>query len=222
MSLWERENRPILIRWIAVGALVLVAGTMLVWSLAGDDTEGFRDRPSLVTVRRVVSGHCIKVKPADRVVYAGIRSPYDDEPFHDEATRRNAELVEGRELRLRYDRHPRDRKERLFAYAFADDVFVNETLVREGLVFVRLTPETQRFAERLLDAQTDARKHHRGIWKDAAQSTETAYPADPKYGTFHRPDCEVAQQIKSDRRIVLKSRSEAFDRGFAPCDKCRP
>ncbi|MGI0149322.1 MAG: thermonuclease family protein, partial [Thermoplasmata archaeon] len=135
---------------------------------------------------------------------------------------RNAELVAEREVRLRFDDERRDGDGRLLAYVFVGDQFINETLVREGLAYVRLTTSGQRFGKRLLAAQAEARKKGRGVWSKPSPSRESSYSADPKYGNFHRPSCEEASKIQPERLIVFKSDKEALEKGFAPCSKCKP
>ncbi len=211
----------LLIGGVVVG---LALGTTAV--LVGGKVLGERqptEKRMRVEARRVVNGHYVKVDDHDKLVYAGIRAPYENEPFHGEAKQRNAELAEGKELRLRFERDVfRDDDGRLFAYAFVNDLFVNEVLVLEGMAYVRLTPDTNRFADVLLAAQAAARRGRVGLWKLVTASDEPSYPADPKYGDFHRPSCEVVPRINAERRIELASKAEAFDNGFAPCNKCRP
>lgn len=226
MSGWWDEHRSTAIRWGGVAALLLFAGTLLGRSIWANDGVEQAPPPVHVQGMRALSGHSIKVEHEDgeddRIICAGIRSPYPDEPLHAEARNRSAELIVGRELRLRFDEQERDRTERLLAYVFADDVFVNETLVREGLAFVRLTSATRRFADRLLAAQQQARAERKGIWAHVGPSDEAGYPADPKYGAFYRPHCETAVAIKAQRRVEFANKNAAFDQGFAPCNKCDP
>ena len=173
-------------------------------------------------VERVYSGHKVKLGFGEDLVYAGIRAPYPHEQLHQEALRRNADLVEDETVRLRFDKAPRDRKGQLQAYVTADGRLVNETLVREGLAYVRLTPDTQRFADLLLSAQAEARREMRGLWQTKPRSARDGYAADPKYGNFHKLACEEVTQMKPERRVNVKSRDDAFDQGFAPCPKGRP
>ena len=177
-------------------------------------------------VERVVSPAKIKIddkkKDYEVLVYAGIRPPYRGEPFYEQALQRNRALVDGRRIRLRFGKTNRDRKGRLFAYVFVGDVFVNETLVREGLAYVRLTPGARRFADRLLEAQRDARRHRRGLWSLQPPPRATVYHADRKHGNFHRPTCEDAAKIKPERLVTFQRRDQAFEQGFAPCSKCKP
>lgn len=208
--------------------VILSAGSLLVAFGRGPKSNSVEESQKALhaDVKRVVSGHKIKLdtdNPDDEyLVYSGIRSPYPHEPLYEAAKKRNAELVEGKRVRLRADDSERDSEGRRSCYVFAGESFVNETLVREGLAYVRLTPETTRFQNRLLTAQAEARKHARGIWKGISGSKEASYSGDSKYGTFHRPSCEDSAKIKPDRWVAIKTRNQAFDAGFAPCTKCNP
>lgn len=195
-----------------------------MWALSGRAASEDEGLPTYVDVERAVNGHYLKTDNGPKILLLGIRAPYENEPGHAEAKTRVEALTVGKEIRLRFERTAREDDEgRLLAYAFDEDRFVNETLVREGLAFVRLTEETQRFADGLLSAQHEAMKKKRGIWKGVlARAKESKYPADPKYGDFHRPACEVASRINPERKIEFSRREEAFSRGFAPCNKCQP
>jgi micrococcal nuclease len=207
-----------------LAALVaLVAGSTYVGVRLLGEEEKPTEKRVHVKAKRVVNGHYVKLDKDDKLVYAGIRAPYENEPFHLEAKQRNEELVVGKELRLRFDRDKtRDRKGRLFAYAFFEGSLINEVMVRDGMAYVRLTPETVRYADALLQAQAEARRARRGLWSQVAKSDESIYVADPKYGNFHRPSCESVPNITQERRLELPSRKDAFDQGFAPCNKCLP
>ena len=215
-------ERRTAVRWILVGVLLISSGTLLVHSLVGSDGNTSTERPTRVEVKRVISGQYLKVSPDDRLVYAGIRTPHETESLFEEARVRNEELVLGRELRLRFDTESRDADGRLAAYAFVDDLFINDVLVREGLAYVRAAEGQQRFKERLLGAQREARDQNRGIWEYESDSIEGNYPADPKYGNFHLSTCDEVPKIKPARLQIFESKDQAFAEGFAPCSKCRP
>lgn len=218
------SNRTAVVWGGIAGVVTLMLGTLMFTMLGGGgrDQEGDFVRPLKIKVKRAASGHSITLKTDERLNYAGIRTPYKHEQFHNEARKRNSELVDGKKIRVRYDTPYRDRKGRLLGYVSVGDILVNETLVREGLAFVRLTTETRRFADKLLAAQADARKHRRGIWLKMPKSSEKNYPADPKYGNFHRPSCEEVAKINPKRLVSFRSKWKAFDQGFAPCAKCLP
>ncbi len=212
-----------LIGGIATAGVVLAIVGVYVFSWGADgEPPTPPEKVFNAKVKRAISAHTIKLKSDERLNYAGIRGPYKDEPLFEEALRRNKSLVEGRRIRMRYDKEPKDGKDRVRAYVFADEGFVNEILVREGLAYVRLTPGERRFATELLAAQAEARRNRRGIWKQKPVSTEPRYPADPKYGNFHRPSCEEVAKIKPERLVTHKTSRRATDAGCAPCPKCRP
>ena len=216
------DNRPALFRWGAIGALVTVSVVLVVRALPNEEPPP-KDQPTLrAKVKRVYDGRKIKLETDEKVVYAGIRTPLPKEPFHTEAASRNTELVEDKKVRLRFGQQEKTREGHLLAYIFIDDECINETLVREGLAYVRLTPTTRRFAEKLLLAQVEARKAKRGIWSGNPPAPESHYPADPKYGNFHRPGCQEVPKIKPERRVTLKSRKQAYSEGYAPCSRCGP
>lgn len=175
-----------------------------------------------VDVEHVYSGHKVKLDTGEELLYAGIRSPYPHEPMHDESLKRNTELVHDETIRIRFDKAKRNRKEKLIAYVTADGKFINELLVREGLAYVRLTPETRRFAAELLAAQAEARREKRGLWQTQRQSSRAGYAADPKYGNFHKLNCEEVGKMKPERRVDFRNKDLALDQGFAPCESCRP
>lgn len=216
------SSPALLVRWGVVGVVALVF-VFFVSSLVTDsETTARPQRPNWAEIDHAVSGHSVKLESDERLNYAGIRTPYANEPFHEEALRRNAQLINDRKVRLRFDARVRDRKDRWVAYVFAEDEMVNEVLVREGLAFVRLTPDTHRFSDRLLAAQREARKKKRSLWAEVGRSNERSYPADPKYGNFHRPSCKEVEKIKADRLVTFGKKSQAFDTGLSPCSKCLP
>ena len=216
------NNRKATLGGALVGGLVVFAVLRGInWFDGGNATRG-PARPQKVEIERVISGHSVKLDSGERLNYAGIRTPYKNEPFHEEARLRNQELVEGEKVRVRYDVNDRDRKGRHLAYLSVDGQLINEALVREGLAYVRMPPDTRRFSDRLLAAQADARKHRRGIWSKMPPSSEASYPGDRKYGNFHRPTCEEAGKIKRERLISFGDKGQAFAAGYAPCSKCLP
>ncbi|RME40554.1 MAG: hypothetical protein D6788_03080 [Planctomycetota bacterium] len=210
----------------AAGGVLALAAVLLVggWLLGGEEDDGRMFHPVVVEVKRVRSGSKVKLKSGETVLYAGIRAPYGDEPMFEEARRRNAELVEGKKVRLRFegDEKTVDAEGRWVAYVFADGEFVNAELVREGLAYLRLTPQVQRFRKELLAALAEARKNRVGIWKEHRRARGEVFLADPKHGNFHRPDCEVLSRIDPQRLIRIKRREAALANGFAPCGKCKP
>jgi len=136
-------------------------------------------RPAVPTeagVRDVIDGDTVRLSDGRLVRYLGIDAPEarrrvgeewveDPEPFSRAATEANRLLVGGRTIRLEYDVNPTDRYGRLLAYVYVDGEMVNEALVREGLAVLLTIPPNVKHTERLRQAQEEARRAARGIWR---------------------------------------------------------
>ncbi len=131
----------------------------------------FYDDPEMF-VTNVIDGDTIEIIGGDRVRYIGIDTPEIDylaeeyECFAEEALERNRELVEGTHVRLERDTSNRDRYDRLLRYVYVDDVFINETLVREGYARAVSYPPDTKYYELFEEAEQEAREHERGMWKE--------------------------------------------------------
>lgn len=210
------QPKIILIALLLVGSFALLTGTVL----HGDDAP--KPQGKLVTVREVSDGARVEIEDDREVAYAGIRAPTRSEPLFEPSKQRNAELVAGKTVRIRLDQLRNDHKGRLLAYVFAGSEFVNETLVREGLAYVRLADGNRRYAKELLQAQAEARRSKRGIWGEVSTDQVGEVLCDPKYGNMHRPDCGELSKIDPKRLTRLDASDAALDAGFAPCSKCLP
>jgi micrococcal nuclease len=124
-------------------------------------------------VIRVVDGDTIEVSiggRVDDVRYIGIDTPETVKPgepvqcYGPQASGRNHELVEGRDVRLEFDRELRDVYGRLLAYVYVGDRFINEELVRGGYArTLEIEPNTSR-AGPLAAAEEAAGEAGRGLW----------------------------------------------------------
>ena len=169
------------------GALTLLA--LLVYLLlAGGDGEdggatgtaagegrggGPAGRPVTAQVVRVVDGDTIEVAldgGTDDVRYIGVDTPETVKPgepvqcYGPEASEFNHELVDGETVRLVFDRELRDVYDRLLAYVYVGDRFVNAALVREGYArTLEIPPNTSR-ADQLATLEQRAGEHGLGLW----------------------------------------------------------
>ncbi len=124
-------------------------------------------------VTRVYDGDTIEVEfegQRERVRYIGIDTPEfdDDRPAVRELARMasdaNRALVNGRTVRLEFDRERRDRYGRLLAYVSVGDTLVNEWLVRGGFAESRDYPPNLRHQRRLDAAEREARGASLLMW----------------------------------------------------------
>lgn len=139
---------------------------------AGDDAlpDTFEAR-----VTRVIDGDTVEIEGGEHVRYIGMDTPEMSprEPWAEEATAANRELVEGEMVTLTLDVERRDRYGRLLAYVHVDDTFVNAELVRRGLAQIMTVPPNVRHAERFLKLQRRAREQGRGMWAEHDPPTRT-------------------------------------------------
>lgn len=123
-----------------------------------------------VTVLRVIDGDTVLLEDGRRVRYLGIDSPEKGAPHSEEAARANNILVGGKTVRLESSRARQDRDNRLLAYVFVGDTFVNEELVRQGYAYLR-HPIRKRYLQRFLQAQYEARSAGLGLWAQVTGRT---------------------------------------------------
>lgn len=121
-------------------------------------------------VTRVIDGDTIEVEIdgfRDRVRYIGMDAPEGvelGEPLAAEATAKNRELVEGREVVLVKDVSNRDPFDRLLRYVLVGDTFVNYALVKEGFASQATYPPDTACAEVFRQAEEAARAAGLGLW----------------------------------------------------------
>lgn len=133
------------------------------------------------SVVRVVDGDTIKIVYGGKetsVRYIGINTPETVDPrkpveyFGKEASSKNRELVEGREVYLEYDVERFDQYDRILAYVWLTssigdiNSMVNYILVKEGYAQVATYPPNVKYIDRFVEAQEYASKNNLGLWGD--------------------------------------------------------
>lgn len=161
-------------------ALLLIGVALLLGDRVGREDPGRppagEDRPSRgvqAEVVRVVDGDTIEVEiggAEEDLRYIGVDTPETVKPgepvqcFGPQASAYNRELVERREVLLRFDAERRDAYGRLLAYVYLGKRFVNAELVRGGYArTLEIEPNTARagLLERL---ELAASRAGRGLW----------------------------------------------------------
>jgi micrococcal nuclease len=136
----------------------------------GEDTQQ-------VSVARVVDGDTIEVSPAvdgsDTVRLIGIDTPETEDPdvgvqpCGPEASAFTTERLGGQDVTLEFDEERVDPFDRALAYVWVPDLngeLFNETLVRQGYAEVDTFPPNDKYEERFLAAESEARQDGLGIW----------------------------------------------------------
>lgn len=132
--------------------------------LSGAQTE------ETAVVSRVIDGDTVELADGRRLRYIGMDTPELVDPrkpvecFANEAKEENKRLVDGKKVRLEKDVSQTDKYSRLLRYVWVGDVMVNDYLVRQGFAHASAYPPDVTHSEQLLEAEREAREHHRGLW----------------------------------------------------------
>lgn len=156
--------------------LILFAALLLLqlWSRWSDHAGPFRyDTEASYVVQRVVDGDTLLLDDRTRVRLLGVDTPetkHPDRPVDPlglEAAEFMRRHVEGRSVRLEFDRERRDRFGRVLAYVYAGDLFLNEELIRAGYSRAETHfPYSEQMKRRFREAEAEAREAHRGGWAE--------------------------------------------------------
>ena len=145
-----------------------------------DSAIGIEDvspKGELFKVVRVIDGDTIELEGGQTVRYIGIDTPETVHPqkavqcFGREASNKNKELVEGKEVQLEKDISETDKYGRLLRYVYVGDVFINELLVREGFAHASSYPPDIKYQNLFGEAQREAQGQNRGLWVGCGQNS---------------------------------------------------
>lgn len=123
-----------------------------------------------VKVVKVVDGDTIEIEGGMKIRYIGIDTPETVKPntpvqcFGKDASNKNKELVDGKEIEIEKDVSETDRYGRLLRYVYVGEVFVNQYLVSEGFAYASTYPPDIKYQEVFKEAQKAAQEAKRGLW----------------------------------------------------------
>jgi micrococcal nuclease len=159
-------GRRSLIALVAVLAAASLAGWRLGTSRSGADSPTVR-------VVAVVDGDTVDVAWAghrERVRLLGVDTPETVAPdrpvgcYGPEAATFTQQRLQGRTVRLQFDRERRDRFGRLLAYVDVGGRRFNDDLLAGGYARLLVIPPNGRHARAMLDRELEARSAGRGLW----------------------------------------------------------
>jgi micrococcal nuclease len=171
-----RPRRP-----IAKGVAVVLAALVgvRIWQLASDGRPERIDAGAYY-VESITDGDTIRLANGAPVRLIGIDTPETsasprsggiDQPLAAKATAFTADKVQGRMVRLQFDKERIDKYGRFLAYVWYVDreagheLLLNEELVRAGLARARLGYSySERMKRRFRAAESEAREARRGTW----------------------------------------------------------
>ena len=157
-------GRHFLKRGLALLILVFIIASLRLYRPNIEDGSYF--------VKRIVDGDTILLANGRRVRYIGINTPETKHPYKgiehmgEEASLYNKKLVGQKWVRLEFDIEKIDKHDRLLAYVYQGDTFVNAELVRNGYAEVYFIPPNIKYQELFFRLQRQARENKRGLWKE--------------------------------------------------------
>ncbi len=168
-----------------IGFLTAFSTSLLLWSgsLGGlfpaeeATTTNFENYQSTTSasVISVIDGDTIDVlieggsEPV-RVRYIGIDTP---EPYttsvpecgSESASKRNTQLVASTTILLVSGLQTYDTYNRLLAYVYVGNLFINEVLVAEGWADIMMIPPNTKYQDSFTELRNTARRHGWGMWQ---------------------------------------------------------
>jgi micrococcal nuclease len=182
--------------------------------------------PYWALVDKAIDGDTLRLKDGRSVRLIGIDAPEIDhhqamaEPWAVEAWQLLSHWTDGCKVRLVWGSQRRDSHGRLLAHVFDDKgIWLNHQLILQGAARVLyVEPNTEAFPQ-LLKAQQAAIRCATGLWKNNP-AKEGPCLGNSRSKRFHRPQCDLAQQIRPTHQVSFASPKEACYQGYAPCKRC--
>ena len=125
-------------------------------------------------VKRAVDGDTVELSDGRKVRYIGMNTPETVHPskpvecFGKEASNKNKELVDKKEVYLEKDAEDKDIYDRILRYVYIKNqdslIMVNEYLVRNGYANVYTFPPNVKYTDRFIEAERLAREERVGLW----------------------------------------------------------
>ncbi len=217
--------------WPAAAAslAVLFCFSLTCWGGAAKEPPQGQTLVTEAVVAQVGDGDTVILDNGQKVRLLGIDAPElekEGKPadfLAHKAKQVLTDLVQGKRVRLEYDKLRYDRFGRTLAYLFLPDgVNLSREMVRQGLAHVYMVPPNLRFREELLEAQREAIKAHRGVWLKALNQNEPFYIGNRRSLLFHRPTCHQGKSTAAGNRVPFQALTDAYLTGYSPCRTCKP
>ncbi len=164
----------------AMGVAVFICLLILLRTFRASDValDFPFDASQTYQVKRVVDGDTLLLTDGTRVRMFGVdtlETKHPTKPVHPLgvlAAHFTRKHVEGKEVKLQFDRERRDQYNRVLAYVYVGDWFLNEELIREGYSKAEIRFRYSNIMKkRFLQAEAEAKEQQKGIWNDEWKET---------------------------------------------------
>ena len=151
------------------------------------------------TTVTVIDGDTIKMADGEKVRYIGVNTPELKEEGKEgclaaSARAANERLVRGANVRMEDDVSDKDRYGRLLRYVWAGEVFINETLVAQGLAHATAYPPDTKYQKVFADAEQVARSLKLGMWGNLCADA-ISRPATSSFKTITELSSRLAPSL---------------------------
>jgi len=152
----------------------LIIGLFLLFAASGVEagTLSVVGHNRWVQVAYVHDGDSLRTDKGEKIRLLGINSPEvanqgkPGQIMGDQAKQRLTELVAGKRVQLQMDKEKQDIYGRTLAQVFLrDGSWINAQMVGEGFAYVYTFAPNFRWVDKLMQAETEARRNKLGIWK---------------------------------------------------------
>ncbi|KIL30479.1 hypothetical protein B4145_2287 [Bacillus subtilis] len=184
-------------------------------SNSGKSTENKKNLVD-VTLEKSVDGDTIKVKykgKSETVRYLLIDTPETKkpnscvQPYGEDASKRNKELVSNGKLQLEFDKGDlRDKYGRMLAYVYVDGKSVQETLLKEGLARVAYVYEPNtKYIDKFEKDEQQAKTEKLSIWSKSGYVTDKGFNGCVKDKTTAVKKAKTSKQSISQSSVSKNS-----------------
>jgi len=156
-----------------------------------------------VEVAHVADGASFDLADGRRVRLAALLPPRTGEPLASEARAHLTTAIAGKTVGLAFDDRTTDRHGALIAHVFADETWVQQSLVTAGLARVRTFADTAQCAAPLLAEEATSREAKRGLWAIPHYRVRKIGELDADIGTFQIVEGKVASVATSRGRVFV-------------------
>ena len=159
-------------------SLWIVIGFFLVLSLP---SSTFSQESVSATVLRIIDGDTMIMMVEGKkewVNLLAVDAPETVQPWGMVALNALNRLVDGKDIRIELDKEQRGHEGQLWGYLWVGDIFVNREMVLNGYALWDLSPPNTRYDDEFLEAEFQARKDWKGMWKSQAPTADDMSFAD--------------------------------------------
>ncbi len=150
----------------------IVMGLCLVLALP---SLVFSQESASATVLRIIDGDTMIMMVEGKqewVNLLAVDAPEPAQPWGMVALNALNMLVDGKDIRIEFDKEQRNYEGQMWGYLWVGETFVNREMVLNGYALWDFWPPNIRYDEQLLAAEFQARKNWKGMWKSQAPTAD--------------------------------------------------